>query len=130
STGKNFKIKLPKSQQFDKSIKEDLKKFNPQPPLLTKFQRLLLDKPIIDKLNEDRKIVIELRRWVNKSSGKADIKLYEVIQDPNYITDKNLKQILLEEATVLGVYNHQALYNIYPFADFKTDEVFYENYQD
>lgn len=130
STGKGFKLTIPLPNLLNKNAKDNIEKIADGPPLLNKIQRLALDKPVIDKLNNGNKIVVELNCWINKSSGRADIKIYHVIDDDDEDEGLELTQDLLEEYSVIGVHSYQALYYFYPWADFSIDEKFYENFSD
>jgi len=130
STGKSFKFSIPLTNKFDINSKVKIEKLAEGSPLLNKIQRLIIDKPIIDKLNSGHKIVLELGRWVNKLSGRADIKIYQVISDENIDENIKLKQVLLEEYSTYGVYSYQSLFYFYPWADIKIDQIFYENFKD
>lgn len=141
NTGKGFRINVPKSNLLTKSSNssiEDALDFDKAPPIVRKFQKLILDKPILDLLDNGEKVVIELRRWINKTIGRADIKIMHVKNEENegYEDGKEAlinEEILLSEFSAVGIYSYQALHYFYPWADFKTDEEFYEefsNYDD
>lgn len=130
STGKNFKIKIPLTNVLKKADADVIEKLTETPILLTKFQKLLLDKPIIDKLIKGKKVVVAIDMWINKTRGKADIKVFHVKKDKDLDEDIELKQILLEEYSVTGVNSYQSLYYFYPWADFTLDESFYETFSD
>ncbi|MBV6628297.1 MAG: DUF4365 domain-containing protein [Rivularia sp. (in: Bacteria)] len=130
NTGKNFKIEIPISKNLTTGSKDALERLMNGSPLLSKFKKLIMDKPIIDMLNNGSKVVIDLECWVNKSSGRADIKVYKVSQDEDFDEGTEMEQVLLQEFSVLGVHGYQSLYFIYPYANFSTDEIFYENFDD
>lgn len=65
-----------------------------------------------------------------KTSGKADIKVYHVINDKNIEEGIELKQIELSKYTATGIHSYLSLYYFYPWADFKLDESFYETFSD
>ncbi len=126
NTGKNFKIEIPISKKLTVGSKDALDNLMNGSPLLSKFNKLIMDKPIINMLNNESKVVIDLECWVNKSSRRANIRVYKVSEDEG----TEMEQDLLQEFSVLGVHGYQSLYSIYPYADFSTDENFYENFDD
>lgn len=129
-TGNNFKIKIPISNVLEKRFADIIERLTETPPLLNKFQKLLLDKPIINMLKKGEKVVVEFDRWVNKSSGRADVKVYHVIQDKDFEENKELEQIQLSEFSAIGIHSYQSLFYFYPWADFKLDESFYKTFSD
>jgi len=129
-TGKNYKILIPLSNTLEKKNIDGLKKLTETSPLLNKFNKLILDKPIIDLINKGEKIVIEFCQYLNTLSGKADIKIYHVLQDKDIDEDKELEENLLVEFSAYGIRNHQSLYYFYPWANLKLDMFFYENFTD
>jgi hypothetical protein len=139
STGENFKIRVPISNSLDFKSIDAIEKLTETSPLLNKFQKLLLDKPIIDKLIWGEKVVVDLKKWINKSSGKADIKIYHAkyVSDFDEDSDEEIEEddkevelVLLTEYTAIGIQSYQSLYYFYPWANFKIDESFYESFSD
>lgn len=128
--GHGYKIKIPVSNILNENFIDRIEKLTETPPLLNKFQKLLLDKPMIDLIKSGEKIIVELDEWVNKTSGRAYIRVFQVIQDENPNENITLEQKLLAEYSAIGIRNYQTLYHFYPWAYFDVDETFYENYSD
>jgi len=140
-TGKNFKIRVPLSNTLERKFVQTIESLTGNSPILNNFQKLLLARPIIDLLVKNEKIVVDLGLWVNKSSGKADVKIYHIVSETNDETDeedeiffdddnKDKQEILLEEYTAFGVHSYQSLHYFYKWADFILDEEFYEEFSD
>lgn len=130
NTPKGYKIKIPVSNTLNEKSIDRLKKLTETPLLLNKFQKLLIDKPIIDLLKSGKKVVVELDKWVNNTSERADIRVFRVLQDKYPDDNKELKQELIASFSIPGINNYQSLYHFYPWANFEIDRVFYEFYSD
>lgn len=125
-----YKMMIAEDKSLDVDSKDLLLELTEDPPLISKFKRLLLDIDIIRKLQEGKKLTIDLRSWVNKTSGKADIKIIEELVEANHEKGVKASERVLQEYTAIGVYGHQSLFSMFPYADFKIDSEFYEYYSE
>lgn len=141
-SGKTFKINIPLTNTLESKYASTIEKLTEKSPLLNNFQKLLMDKPIINLLAKGDKVVVELGMWINKSSGRADIKVFHVLNDSEFEEfeeedyyrgddeENDIEQELLEEFSAMGVHSYQSLYYFYKWANFKLDESFYETFSD
>jgi hypothetical protein len=130
NTGKGYRINIPLTNILSHTSKEKIERLTKVPPLFEKFQQLLLDKSIIDLVAGGAKIVVNIDSWVNKSSGRADIRIIHVITDSDYMEGVEEESEILAEFTAIGVHSYSSLYYFYPWADLKTDMAFYEEFSD
>lgn len=75
STGKGWKIEVPKDRTLDQDSLRALKKLNQPAPYLRKLNKLRLDAQWIRKLYEGEEIFVEFEDWVNKSLSRYQINL-------------------------------------------------------
>ncbi|MVM41972.1 DUF4365 domain-containing protein [Spirosoma sp. HMF3257] len=136
--GKNYKIEVPKNNILNKTFKYQLSNLNTLPPGLLKLQRLLFEKSLIEKIRSGDEIVLELAKYINKSSQRANIRIIEIIrakvsEDDELYEDEDVPIIREEELykfSMTGISGRNSLYHIYPWAEFDLDIEFYENYDD
>ncbi len=130
NTGKNYKIEIPINQELSIPAKEKLSKINDHPPSIQRFIELSLYRHLMQKIRNGEKVVIDLEKWINKSSGRANLRIIQVINDFDYDERKERTEVLLSESTYFEFYSHFTLFQIFSWADFKTDMNFYEEFID
>jgi len=120
-TEKAWKIKIPKTNKLDSTKRRDLIKTNKLPAYLQRFQRLAVDKKLMEYINSSGILIVEVEEWVNKSSGKATIKTSKVL---------NGEDILISE---IGYYHFSSVSDLqilFPWAEFEVDEDYYEEQEE
>jgi hypothetical protein len=140
STGRNFKLKIPLTNNLEKRHSFKIEKLTVRSPLLNQFQKLLLDQPIINLLKNYEKVVVDIGICYKDSSGKANIRVFHVTSDKEIRElnegeeyneeeeDGRIEQRLIHEFSSSGVRSYQSLYYFYKWANFKLDESFYETF--
>ncbi|WP_291520078.1 DUF4365 domain-containing protein [Acidovorax sp.] len=74
STGKGWKLTVPKSQRLEKDVlpREFAKMVQPE-PYIQRLNRLRLDLPWMQLLDEGKQVVMEFDDWVNKSLSRYQV---------------------------------------------------------
>jgi hypothetical protein len=129
STGKGWKIAVPRSQTLDGDALGPLSELanapkatgfavavGPPPPELTRFEDLRADLTWMEVLDEGGSVVLEAGEWVNKTSGRGDLRL--VAEPAN-----GGPQIERHYIVFLGLRPYdEALPELFPWATFLPDE--------
>lgn len=74
STG-GWKLLVPESQVLDASAREPLGKAAEGDPYELRLRELRLAKPWMELLASGKRLVVDMEEWVNKTSGRGDIRL-------------------------------------------------------
>ena len=75
------KILIPTAQQLGRESKRSLAKVAEGKPHELRLRQLRLALPWMKLLQEGRRILLEADEWINKSSGRGDIKVVSVDED-------------------------------------------------
>lgn len=120
-TPKAWKISIKKSNILNSSSKIELENITKNTTKSEqKQQALFLAKPLIEKLNNGGKLIIETDEYHNKSLGRSNIKLFYIDENGNKFPEKEWRQ------WYTGYSIEELFQNIYPWADISTDNEFYQ----
>lgn len=119
TTKKGWKIEIPSTQLLNEHSKNEIQKLNKYPIYFQRFQRLAVHKKLMSEILNEGKLVVELERWINKTIGKASIKIKKII-------DEDDREILLSEGSYIFFNDIDDLQVLFPWAEFQIDEEFYE----
>lgn len=119
-TKKRWKTEIPITQQLNKNNKTNLEKINKYPIYFQRLQRLAVHKKLMQDIKNGEKIILELEEWINKTIGRVSIILKRITNDDNEIT--------LSEGMYIYFKGIEDLNILYPWADFRTDDDYYEDY--
>ena len=117
--GKGYCLKIPQDQVFlDTTSNKALLAYSNLPEHISNYNFLLSQKHFMNILNEGGRVVLHSKEWVNKSSGRGETEL--IINDG--------------KATMSYIYPYwfpfvpydEVFPRLFPWADFKADEEFYE----
>ena len=75
TTGKGWKIEIPKTKKLDEGSLTELRGLTQPPEYIKKLNKLRLDKKWIELLAEGESVFIEYEDWVNKSLPRFAIKI-------------------------------------------------------
>lgn len=75
STGKGWKIEVPKSQTLDSKSLAELGRLTQPEPYVQKLNKLKLDRYWMEKINDGFDVYVEFDDWVNKSLSRYQINL-------------------------------------------------------
>jgi len=120
-TEKAWKVKIPKTNKLDSTQKRDLIKTNKLPAYLQRFQRLSVDKGLMEYIDGSGILIVEVEEWINKSSGRAIIKISKVL---------NGQDVLISE---IGYYHFSSVSDLqilFPWAEFEVDEDYYREQEE
>jgi len=115
-TNKAWKTEIPPSQLLNIDSKKEIERLNKYPIYFQRIQRLAVHKELMKAIESGEKIVVELEEWINKTIGKATIRVKKVIDD----------EVLLSEGAYIFVKGVNDLNILFPWAEFQIDEEFYE----
>ncbi|MEQ3656488.1 MAG: DUF4365 domain-containing protein [Dokdonia sp.] len=119
STGKNWKVEIPKSQILNKTAMNKIIEMNKYPIYFQRLQRLAIHKKLIERIYQGQQIIFEIDFWANKSIGQASTKI--ILVDDNTNEEK-----LLSEGGYIHFSPEQDVYTLFPWAEFQVDEEYYE----
>jgi hypothetical protein len=121
STGKGWKINIPKSKLLtDESLAAFHDLIQP-PPYIQKLNKLRLDKRWIDLISNGETVYIEYNDWINKSLPRFQIRIGCSSRDD-----------IKEESwpTIYGVLMEDAVSHTIPWAEFEMDHDAYAEYME
>ncbi len=121
-TPKGWTVEISLNQRLDKYSIHKLSKISDKPRYIVKLQNLQLARPWIEKLDTGYSLFIEVQEWINKTSGRGDIKL--IVQDVSGKTKNEYNWSVMFP----GWRYEDALPEFFPWADLSIDEVFYDDY--
>lgn len=110
STGKGWKIEVPKHQILNENSLGEISKLTQPDPYIRKLNKLRLDSHWIRKLYEGHEIFVEFDDWVNKSLPRYQISL---------ISDEGSHSWPMTYSPGMSI--EDALAHFIPWADFYTD---------
>lgn len=115
STGKGWKITIPKNKLLtDKSLAE-LCELTQPPPYIQNLNRLRLDKPWIDMVAEGEGVFVEFADWVNKSLPRFTITIGCDYRD-------DIEEQQWPTIYGVGLSMEEVISHLFPWADFEVDE--------
>lgn len=120
-TAKGWKIEIPKTKTLDIKHKTSLLNTNKLPLYLQRFQKIAADKNLMKFINEDGLLILEIEEWINKTSGRAEIKIIKSI---------NSEDVLISTTGYYHFNNSSSLQTLFPWADFEVDENYYEEQEE
>lgn len=110
STGKGWKIAVPKNRLVDQDCLLALKRLNQPAPYLRKLNKLRLDAHWIRKLHDGEEIFVTFDDWVNKSLSRYQINL--ICEDGTHVWPTTYSP---------GMSVEDALEHFIPWANFEMD---------
>jgi Domain of unknown function (DUF4365) len=123
-TGVGWKTVVPRNQEYDSAARDPLidianRRFEILEKTRRAAQQRLIDRAFEYALGEGR-LLLEVRQWVNKSSGRGDIRV--ISEEPDG-TEKTVQ----DWGTILfGSHDYRELLpRLFPWADLSNDENFY-----
>jgi hypothetical protein len=117
-TSKSFKVSIPINNTLNVAVLNKLKILNKYPIYIQRLQRLAIHKQLMLFIKKDKKIIIELQEWINKSIGRATITIKKI--------DDEGDEHLLSEGGYIFFKGLEDLEVLFPWADFYIDDDFYE----
>lgn len=118
-TKNGWKIEIPVSQQLNINFKTKIQDLNKFPLYFQRLQRLAAHKKMLSDIMKGKVIAVEIEEWVNKSIGRATVKVVKVTSDNN--------DIIISESNYINFYGIESLQKLFPWADFTIDEDYYED---
>jgi len=127
STGKGWKLEVPKRNLLDASAIHELRRLADVPQYLRRLSSLQAALAWMQLLSEGRRIFVEVEEWVNKTSGRGDFKF--IVQRDDGSVESEWSWPFL-----LGVTPYketlEALRELVPWADVNVDQDFYYLHED
>jgi hypothetical protein len=123
-TGVGWKTVVPRNQEYNGAARDSLINIaNRRFEILEKTRRTA-QQPLIDRAFEyvfgDGRLLLEVREWVNKSSGRGDIRV--ISEEP----DGTEKIVQDWETIYFGSHDYRELLpRLFPWADLSNDENYY-----
>ncbi|MDC8104963.1 DUF4365 domain-containing protein [Chryseobacterium sp. B21-037] len=114
---KGFKISIPKTNILDSSNIDKFSTIKNESSYNKRLQRLIIQKELINKVKEGRRIMIEIEDWCNKLGYGMSSKIFEIDENDDEIEISN------SESNSIGYIEQLAL--IYPWSEFIVDDDFY-----
>jgi len=115
STGKGWKIRIPKNKQLTEESFDELCKLTQPPPYIQNLNRLRLDKFWIDLVAEEEFVYVEFEDFINKSLPRFAIKIG--CDDRDDIEEETWPTVYGVGLSIQEVLNH-----MFPWAIFEVDE--------
>lgn len=125
STGKGWKLVVPFTQVLGPSAVEALQRFAEDDQYTLRLRRLQMDRPLMELLSPATRLLVEVTEWVNKMSGRGDIKVLAQDDSGEEEVVRNWPFVLLP-----GWAYEEALPMLFPWADLSIDEAHYETYDE
>jgi len=120
-----FTMVLPLAHRLDASSRESLSTLTTSADDVPHRLRMLqLDRPWMELLEQGRRIIVELDEWINKSSGRASLRL--IVEDERGEPTETHEWHFLPGATSYDV----ALRQLLPWADLHIDDDLYESHDE
>lgn len=117
--GKGFYVKIPINQSFlDESSNVKLLAYTNLPQHIQNYNFLLSQKKFMEIIQNGGEVKLHSKEWVNKSSGKGDIKL--IVSD-----GQETKEYAYPYWFPFTPYTN-VFPRLFPWADFSVDEKFFE----
>lgn len=117
-SNKGWKTEIPSTQLLNKDSKKEIERLNKYPLYFQRLQRLAVHKELIIEIESGEKIVVEVEEWINKTIGKASIKVKKVVDECD--------EVLLSEGAYIYFKGVKDLNVLYPWAEFQIDKEYYE----
>lgn len=123
STGKGWKISIPKYKLLTGESLIELCKLTQPPPYIQNLNRLRLDKSWIDLVAEGETVYVEFEDWINKSLPRFHFRIGCDCRDD--IEEQSWPTIY-----GVGLSMEEAISHLFPWADFKVDEEAYRDFME
>ena len=123
STANGWKITVPRRRHLDTQWRARLAELASGSLIEQRYRKLALDLPLIERLAEGDRLYVEGGQWINKSSGRSEVKL--VLEDQNGAEEeiREWGYIIAPGHDFVGVVNE-----LFPWANVAVDEDFYDDY--
>jgi hypothetical protein len=125
STGSGWKVEVPKYRVLSAESRDSLVELASGKVLERRYRKLALDHPLMEHLENGGRLLVEGGQWVNKSSGRSELKLIQVDDNGDEVDVQEWAFILAPNRDFEDVVRH-----IFPWADVVIDEEFYEDFDD
>lgn len=119
-TDKAWKVTVPFTQQVDGSSIQSFLDLTEAPEPVRRLNELILAEPWIAHLSSGGRIVIEAGDWINKTSGRAELKVLIIESDESERVALEWPLMLLTSTPF-----DTALREFFPWAELRVDEEFY-----
>jgi len=118
STGKGWKILIPKSNVMSGESVSEIRSYARSPMFSSTRSHLALAQPLMEEAR-DGTLILKANQWVNKSSGRGSVEFVT--------TRDNDEATLAEWGTVWSPREHmgEKVEKSFPWADFTVDEEYY-----
>ncbi len=124
-TSKGWKLLIPESQRIETKARAALESISDGPPYFRRFVELQFAKPWMILLKDgETRLFVEAEEWVNKSSGRGDIKLLAVDADGEETVLQDWRWGIFYP----GYGYEEALPRFFPWANLSVDSDFYYEY--
>lgn len=121
STGKGWRIDIPKKNRLSEDSLIELKALTQPPPYNQRLNKLRLDRTWIDLVSEGEVVFVEFDDWVNKSLPRFAIKIGCDSRD-------DVAQQEWPMTYGQGLSYEELLSHLLPWADFRMDHEAYEEF--
>jgi uncharacterized protein DUF4365 len=119
STGKGWKLIVPRAQVLDASAADTLNELAEGDPYLLALNQLRADRSWMDTLRSGGEVFVEVAEWVNKTSGRGQFALIGVSKEGDKVTRvRDVFWGLLPYEEVLPL--------LFPWATLAVDEELYD----
>lgn len=123
STGKGWRITVPFEQELTANWRENLAKLADADPYILRLRQYQLAKEFMQVLLDGGDVTLTMEEWVNKSSGRASLKLIARDAHGGQLGERNWPYLLFPFADYA-----EELPRLFPWADLHVDEDFYHDY--
>ncbi|WP_084599798.1 DUF4365 domain-containing protein [Actinoplanes subtropicus] len=123
STGKHWKMIVPFAQQLVPDWREELERLAYADPYILRLRQYQLAKQWMQLLHDGGQLTLTVEEWVNKSSGRAALKLIAQNQDGDDLGDRSWPYLIFPFADYA-----EELPRLFPWADLQVDEDHYHDY--
>lgn len=114
---KGFKILIPKTNTLNATNIDKFSTIKDESSYNKRLQRLIIQKELITKVKEGKRIMIEIEDWCNKLGYAMSSKIFEI--------DENDDEIEISNSESNSISYIEQLSLLYPWSEFIIDEDFY-----
>ncbi|MBI4739921.1 DUF4365 domain-containing protein, partial [Candidatus Woesearchaeota archaeon] len=123
STGKKWKIRIPKSNIITNDTFTDFFALTQPSPYIQRYNKLLLDRNWISLLTNDEVVYVEFEDWINKSLPRFQIRI-------GCTTNNDIAEETWPTMYGPGVSIEEAIDYAIPWADYETDPIAHEAFME
>lgn len=114
-TRKGYKIQIPMGQKLARKSQERLATLAEGPEDLQRLRKLILDRPLIERLSSGDTLSVEYDDWIHKSLGRTHLKLFA---NDTLVADWRYWYLGMSQPQIIGAQ--------FPWANQSLDDDFYD----